>query len=106
MEPLLETKKAGPSEAESQCQQEPSRWQRQRRTWRNIATFALAMMLGWTIFVHFCGHWRDTGRSWRLDWGQSERNGSGEKKGSQYLLGVGKADITGYVFDCCILKLV
>ncbi|PVH80578.1 neutral/alkaline nonlysosomal ceramidase-like protein [Cadophora sp. DSE1049] len=58
------------------------------------------MALGWTIFVHFCGHWRDTGRSWRLDWGQHESGESFEKgKGSQYLLGVGKADITGPVVE-------
>lgn len=62
----------------------------------NIASLLLAMMLGWTIFVHFCGHWRDTGRSWGLDWGQEESAESTESsKGSQYLLGVGKADITG-----------
>jgi len=98
MEPLLESK-AGPSEPLQeliQQERESSRWQRQRGTWRNIASLLLATALAWTIFVHFCGHWRDTGRSWSLDWGQHESGESFENgKGSQYLLGVGKADITG-----------
>ncbi|KAK0116692.1 hypothetical protein ONS96_012544 [Cadophora gregata f. sp. sojae] len=102
MEPLLESK-AGPSDpwrALDQQEREASRWQRQRRVWTKLASFALAMALGWTIFVHFCGHWRDTGRSWRLDWGQHDSGESLEKgKGSQYLLGVGKADITGPVVE-------
>ncbi|KAG4423048.1 hypothetical protein IFR04_003824 [Cadophora malorum] len=102
MEPLLESK-AGPSEPLQeliQQERESSRWQRQRGTWRNIASLLLATALAWTIFVHFCGHWRDTGRSWSLDWGQHESGESFDNgKGSQYLLGVGKADITGPVVE-------
>ncbi|CZS90372.1 related to ceramidase [Rhynchosporium agropyri] len=91
--------KAGPSKADSQWQEqrEPSSWQRQRRAWARIAIIVLAMSLAWTIFIHLCGHWRDTGRSWRFDWGEQEHVAS--EKGSQYLLGVGKADITGPVVE-------
>lgn len=87
--------KAEPSEEETQTwahEQDNSRWRGQRAAWIKAAIALVVLALGWTTFVHICGNGERFARYWN-----SDRWQHGGSKGSQYLLGVGKADITGCV---------
>ncbi|RDL37943.1 uncharacterized protein BP5553_05376 [Venustampulla echinocandica] len=65
-----------------------------------FSTITILIFLGYTTAEHIFG---DRSRStwfWRLHDSQSENDGQkGSSRGSQYLLGVGKADITGPVVE-------
>jgi neutral ceramidase len=85
--------KAGPSQPQPRWIQQTSRWRRQ--IVKAIALVA-ALMLGYMAFVRLSRSsvginwiWRTTSQ----DGNEHERESA---KGSQYLLGLGKADITGF----------
>jgi neutral ceramidase len=88
MDQILD-QKAGPSQSHPSWTQESSRWRRQIVKATALIT---ALVLGCMAFVRL---------SYRLEsawfWELAGQGGDeyGSSKGSQYLLGVGKADITG-----------
>jgi neutral ceramidase len=81
--------KAGPSDA-SLRPRRPSQWQRSVQ----ILFIFLLLVLGYVTFTNLFNN--GEGQVWKWNNSGNEDGGRGKGlKGSQYLLGVGKADITG-----------
>ncbi|KUJ15691.1 neutral/alkaline nonlysosomal ceramidase-like protein [Mollisia scopiformis] len=95
----LYNSKAGPS-AQPEWPREVPRWRRNLGALGRIIAVVAALVLAYAAFVHTR---LDRQRySWFLDLDDSYGAQNGEhatSKGSQYLLGVGKADITGPVVE-------
>jgi len=90
--------KTDSSKAQMRWVQETPRWQRRLGALIKATAIAAVLVLGYTAFVPLSfDHER---KSW--SWMFSSQQHSGEqyetRKGSQFLIGVGKADITGYSF--------
>ena len=85
----IHDQKAGPSQSPPSWTQESSRWRR-----RIVKATALitALVLGYMAFVRL-SHKLES--AWFRELAGQGAYDSGSSKGSQYLLGVGKADITG-----------
>jgi neutral ceramidase len=94
----LHHSKAGPSQAQPRWSQDKSGWRRQ--TLKAIA-FVAALALGYLAFVRLYHDGLESNWLWRTTSQDGNGKDGGNGKGSQYLLGVGKADITGLVFQSC-----
>ena len=84
--------KAGPSEQPRWMLQDTTR-RRLVVTFIKAASVVAILVFGYFAFIHVLGGANDW--AFRLDHGQTSSEGQQERPGSQYLLGVGKADITG-----------
>lgn len=84
--------KAGPSQPQPRWMQRTSRWQRQA-----VKAIALVVVvtLGYIAFVRLSNDGFEANWLWRTTSQAGYGNKHGSSKGSQYLVGVGKADITG-----------
>ena len=84
--------KAGPTQGQP-------RWNQQTSTRRRHAAKAIvlvaALLLGCMTFVSVSRDGLDSDWLWRMTGQSGNENEHERAKGSQYLLGVGKADITG-----------
>jgi neutral ceramidase len=84
--------KAGPS------QPQPKKWTQERSRWQcqiiKAAVLVTALVLGYIAFMRLSHRAKSTW-FWRLAGQGGDWNEHGSSNGSQYLLGVGKADITG-----------
>lgn len=96
MEPLYESK-AGPS-AEQEWSREVPRWRRNIQALVKTIAIIAALAVGYVAFVHMKLDGQKYSWFWDLDDSYGAQAGvHASSKGSQYLLGVGKADITGYI---------
>ncbi len=85
--------KAGPSQAQTRSAQAASRWRRQIFM---AALIVAVLILGYVVRQ---SHYDEISSwFWRLNGQNREAKGHETSRGSQYLLGVGKADITGLEF--------
>jgi neutral ceramidase len=86
----LYDQKAGPSQARPSWTKETSKWRRQTVKAVVVVT---ALLLGYMVYRSHSG--AKSSWSWKLNGQDGDGKEHGSSKGSQYLLGVGKADITG-----------
>lgn len=90
--------KAGPSDNTFQ-RRRPSQWQRSIQ----ILCIFLVLLLGYATLRNFLP--LGEGRLWNWNLLGEESVGRKSSKGTQYLLGVGKADITGYMTMSVTMEL-
>jgi neutral ceramidase len=95
--------KAGPSQLQPRWSEQRSGWRRQ--TLKAIA-FVAALALGYLAFVHLSHDGLESNWLWRTTTQDGNRKEGESSRRSQYLLGVGKADITGLAFKgpSCLIE--
>ena len=84
--------KAGPSEQPRWMLQDTTK-RRQIGAFIKAVSVLAILVVGYFAFIHLSGSTNDW--TFRLDGGHTSSEGQDDRPGSQYLLGVGKADITG-----------
>jgi neutral ceramidase len=88
----LHDSKAGPSQPQPRWRQQASRWRLQAI---KATVLVAAVVLGYMAFVRLYHGGLEVNWLWRTINQDGNRNEHESAKGNQYLLGVGKADITG-----------
>jgi hypothetical protein len=91
----LTSSKAGPSQAQPQWTRKSSKWRGLVGSLIKALSIGAVLLLGYAAFTDSFLHKRQ-GWFWKFQGSQDDKPGQyGNSKGSRYLLGVGKADITG-----------
>jgi len=100
MDPVLNVK-AGLSHRQPRWIQQTTGWRRQSA---KAIAIVMVFVLGYSAFLHL-SH-TEVNWIWRTTGQYEKDNGHTSARGSQYLLGVGKADITGLESRSLSLDLI